>query len=297
MLLAGYVEPEDPQIHQVWGISVVLSADSATGTTYLKCSGDRFLTEPRVTRALAEHSPTLLPQVLAIEAGRGWMLMRDMKGKPLGEQPQTMWGQGLDALQQLQQQWLGRTQELLELGAEDRPLTTLTPWVDSTIDDADLMSRLTSEERHTWGTLLPTMVDACLRLDRLGPGPTLVHGDFHPWNAVVTDEGICVFDWTDASVAHPYLDLVTYVGRSEDLEVRQELMRRYLTKWDSQLHEPALTELTGLSLVVGALHQVHTYSQLIPTLMPEDVGHLRDGDIEWIRRAMRLANEGLRAKY
>jgi hypothetical protein len=297
MRLAGYPDPVSPQIHQVWGISVVLSASSASGTAYLKCSGDRFRTEPAVTRALSEHSPGLLPQVLATEPERGWMLMRDMGGKPLGEHPQALWGQGLDALQQLQHQWLGRTQELLELGAEDRPLTTLTSWVEGTTDDADLMGRLSPDEQRAWSKVLPAMVESCRQLDRLGPGSSLVHGDFHPWNAVVTDGGVCVFDWTDASVAHPFLDAVTFIGRSDDVQVRQELMRRYLTTWDSQLDRDGLSELTRLALVVGALHQVHTYSQLIPTLMPEDVGQLRDGDIDWIRRAMRFADEGLTAKY
>jgi len=297
MLLAGYADPADPEIYQVWGVSVVLSAASPSGTVYLKCSGDRFRTEPTVTQALSEHSPGLLPHVLATEAERGWMLMQDMGGKPLGEHPQTLWGQGLDALQQLQGQWVGRTQELLELGAEDRPLTTLTSWVENTTDDADLMGRLTSDEQRTWSAALPTMVESCRELDRRGPGPTLVHGDFHPWNAVVIDGGVCVFDWTDASVTHPFLDLVTFIGRSDDAVVRQELVRRYLTKWDSQLDTDGLSELTHLALVVGSLHQVHTYSQLIPTLMPEDVGQLHDGDIEWIRRAMRFADEGLIAKY
>jgi hypothetical protein len=141
------------------------------------------------------------------------------------------------------------------------------------------------------------MVDLCLRLDRIGPGPTLVHGDFHPWNVVARDDGVCLFDWTDASVAHPFLDLVTYVGRCRDPRARGDLMQRYLTTWDPQLNGTALAELIRLALVVGSLHQVHTYTQLIPTLMPEDVGQLQDGDIEWIKRAMRFANDGLSARY
>lgn len=297
MLLAGYERPEEPQIHWLWGVSVVLSADSASGTAYLKCSGDRFLTEPVVTRALAQQSPALLPQVFAIKAERGWMLMRDMRGTPLGEQPPPRWGQGLVALQQLQQQWLGRSQELIDLGAENRPLATLAQWVENTIDDTIVMSRLASDQRRAWSRAVPAMVEACGQLDSCGPGPTLVHGDFHPWNVFAADDGVRVFDWTDASVSHPFVDLVTYIGRSDELEVRERLMGLYLTRWDSQLRSAALTDLTRLALVVGSLHQAHTYSQLIPTVMPEDVGQLRDGDVEWITRAMRFADDGLGAEY
>ncbi|HVQ18587.1 MAG TPA: hypothetical protein VMT27_06070, partial [Actinomycetes bacterium] len=38
MQLAGYPDPQCPQIHQLWGVSVVLSAESSSGTAYLKCS-------------------------------------------------------------------------------------------------------------------------------------------------------------------------------------------------------------------------------------------------------------------
>ncbi|MFL6070566.1 MAG: aminoglycoside phosphotransferase family protein [Actinomycetes bacterium] len=298
MLLAGYEHPEEPQIHWIWGVSVVLSAGSASGTAYLKCSGDRFVTEPVVTRTLAQHSPTLLPQVFAIDADRGWMLMRDMRGTPLGVQPPAGWGEGLVALQQLQQQWLGRTQELIDLGAEERSLATLTQWVESTTDDTSLMSRLASGQRRAWSRSVPAMIEACRQLDTGGPGPTLVHGDFHPWNVFATQGGgVRVFDWTDASVSHPFVDLVTYIGRSDDVEVRQKLVRLYLTRWDSQVSSAALTDLTRIALVVGSLHQAHTYSQLIPTVMPDDVGQLRDGDVGWLARAMRFADDGLDAQY
>ena len=297
MLRAGYERSEDPQIHWIWGVSVVLSASSASGTAYLKCSSDRFLTEPVVTRALAQHFPAMLPQVFAIDEDRGWMLMRDMRGTPLGDQPPAVWGQGLAALQQLQEYWLGRTHELIDLGAENRPLATLALWVENTIDDTDLMNRLTSDQRRAWSRSVPTMVEACRQLDTGGPGPTLVHGDFHPWNVLATEDGVRIFDWTDASVSHPFVDLVTYIGRGDDLEVRQRLVQLYLTKWDANLHGPALADLTRRALVVGSLHQAHTYCQLIPTVMPEDVGHLRDGDAGWIARAMRFAKEGHGAKY
>ncbi|MFL6287607.1 MAG: phosphotransferase family protein, partial [Actinomycetes bacterium] len=297
MLLAGYEHPEEPQIHWIWGVSVVLSAGSASGTAYLKCSGDRFVTEPVVTRTLAQHSPTLLPQVFAIDADRGWMLMRDMRGTPLGEQPPAGWGEGLVALQRLQQQWLGRTQELIDLGAEERSLATLTQWVERTTDDTSLMSRLASGQRRAWSRSVPAMIEACRQLDTGGPGPTLVHGDFHPWNVFTTEGGVRVFDWTDASVSHPFVDLVTYIGRSDDLKVRQKLVRLYLTRWDSQVNSAALTDLTRIALVVGSLHQAHTYSQLIPTVMPDDVGQLRDGDVGWLARAMRFADDGLDAQY
>ena len=124
-----------------------------------------------------------------------------------------------------------------------------------------------------------------------------MHGDFHPWNVVAGAGGARVFDWTDASVAHPFLDLVTYVMRSRDPGLRGTMLRRYLERWTRILPAAALEEAGRLALVVGALHQTHTYVQLIPTVMPDDQGQLRDGDVQWLRRAMRYADQGLKSEY
>ncbi len=297
MIQAEYKEPESPRIHQLWGVSVVLSARSLTGTAFFKCSGDRFRHEPLLTRALASHSPTLLPDVVAVEPNRGWLLMRDLQAPLLGDQPESKWDVGLDALVSLQHEWLGRTGVLLELGSEPRPLDELATWVSGTAGDRHLMSRLTPDTRDAWTAAVPTMVEACRRLDQIGPGPSLVHGDLHPWNVVANENGTRIFDWTDASVGHPFLDLVTYVMRTDNLEIRRSLFDRYLDGWSAFLSREDLKEAGRLALVVGALYQAHTYSKLLPTVMPDDLGQLRDGDIGWLKRALLRRDHGLEGPY
>jgi hypothetical protein len=297
MELAGYIAPAPPCVHHLWGVSVVLASDSLSGTAYLKCSGDRFRTEAAVTRSLAERSPLLLPEVVAIEPEHGWLLMRDLNAPELGDQDESTWGVGLDALAELQRTWLGRTRELGALGAEVRSLTALMAWVEELATDTELLGRLTADERLQWSGATSAMVEACRRLSDLGPGSSLVHGDFHPWNVVAGDAGVRIFDWTDASVAHPFLDLVTYVMRSSDPGRRRTMLRQYLVHWSWALSAEALEEAGRLALVVGALHQARTYAELIPTVMPDDLGQLRNGDVQWIRRAMRYADQGLESGY
>ena len=60
--------------------------------------------------------------------------MRDFEAPELGDQSESTWGVGLDALAELQQTWLGRTDDLVTLGAEDRPLTALATWVEGLAD-------------------------------------------------------------------------------------------------------------------------------------------------------------------
>ena len=294
---AGYEDAQPPMVHHLWGLSVVLTALSRSGKAFLKCSGDHFRGEAAVTQALAERSPAHLPEVIAIEPERGWLLMRDFDAPELGEQSEASWGAGLDALLALQQAWLGRGDELVALGADSRPLAELAAWVEASAEDTALLAPLTSEKRSEWLDAVPAMVQACHRLNELGPEVSLVHGDFHPWNVAAGSHGALIFDWTDASVTNPMLDLVTYVGRSADASNRQALLQRYLDGWAEHLSESARQELGSLSLVVGALHQAHTYARLIPTVMPDDLSQLRGGDTEWIERALRFRDEGLDAKY
>jgi hypothetical protein len=297
MTAAGYVDPEAPRIHQLWGISVVLSAASPTGRAFLKCSGDRFRHEGRVTQALADRSPGYLPDVLAIEPDRGWMLMGDLDAPLLGDQPESAWALGLDALAALQQMWLGRSDELLAAGAEPRPLSQLAEWVRGTALDAGLMGRLAPEVHDAWLAAAPAMADACLTLDRIGPGPSLVHGDFHPWNVAAGHAGTRIFDWTDAAVGHPFLDLVTYIMRTGDPARRGQLLQRYLGLWSRHLSSHDLQAAGQLALVVGALYQAYNYWELIPTVMPEDLAQLRDGDVQWLRRALDRLDHGIRGAY
>ena len=167
----------------------------------------------------------------------------------------------------------------------------------STRYDADLLAPMTPDERESWRAMVPSMVDACGKLAELGPEASLIHGDFHPWNVVCSDTEIRIFDWTDASVGHPFLDVATYVMRSTDPDSRSTMLHSYLEQWESDLPVESPDDVGRLALVVGALHQAHTYSRLIPTVMPEDLAQLRGGDTDWLRRAMRFSVEGIRSAY
>ena len=296
---AGYREPQLPQIHHLWGVTAVVAADSRDGTAYLKCSGQRFRHEAVVTAALAERSPELLPSVIAVEPDRGWMLMRDFEGTELGDGDLASWGLGLDALARLQRIWLGRRDELLSLGAEDRSLADLASWVAATADDSALLDGLTAQQREQWLAALPELVASCSQLEEVGPGVSLVHGDFHPWNALSRRDGtgVLVFDWTDASASHPFLDAVTYVTRRSDIGHRREMLDGYLAHWADDVSVERRAEVGQLALVVGALYQAQTYARLIPTVMPEDLSQLRGGDVEWMQRTLRIVDHGIAATY
>jgi hypothetical protein len=256
-----------PQQHQLWNLSVVLRCPSSDGDFFFKGSSDIFRREAVVTAALAERTPDLLPDVIAVDGAEGWMLMRDLGAPELGDQDTSLWHHGVKAQALIQRSWLRRTDELVDLGLPVRSLTDLAEQVLDLAEDPLLMGRASSDLRERWLAAAPALADSCRRLNEIGPGPTLVHGDFHPWNVVFGAGGTRVFDWTDAAVSHPFVDLATYVFRTPDLAARRQMVDGCVRAWSAEGSEELLTEAVALGLVVGALYQVQTYRALLPTLM------------------------------
>ena len=283
-----------PRQHQLWGLSIVLRASSAEGNAFFKCSADLFRHEAVVTQALATQMSELVPEVIAVDGAQGWMLMRDLGAAELGDQDESLWHEGVVAHAGIQQSWLGRTDELVALGLPVRSLTDLAAQVDAMTEDTVLMQRMSPDLRERWLAAAPAFIESCRRLDEIGPGPTLVHGDFHPWNVAFGPATTRVFDWTDAAVSHPFVDLATYVFRTEDVAVRRRLVDAYVGAWSKIWPEESLREAAALGLVVGSLYQVQSYRALLPMLMGDGADDgLAGGDLSWIKRCLTCHEQGL----
>jgi thiamine kinase-like enzyme len=69
-------------------------------------------------------------------------------------------------------------------------------------------------------------------LERLPDGTALCHGDFHPENVLVGEEGVFVVDWPSAMRGNPLADiarttlLVMYSELPPDLPAREEILRQ-----------------------------------------------------------------------
>jgi hypothetical protein len=283
-----------PQQHQLWGASIVLRASSANGDVFFKCSPELFRHEAAMTKALAELMPERLPEVIAVDGDRGWMLMRDFRAAELGDLDPSLWHEGVVTHAGIQMSWLGRTDELLALGLPVRSLKDLALEVEAMTEDPVLLERMTADTRGQWLATAPALAESCRRLDEIGPGTSLVHGDLHPWNIAYGHGTTRVFDWTDAAVSHPFVDLATYVLRTEDTAVRRRVMDAYIDAWSAVHPEDLLREAAALALEVGALYQVQTYRILLPTLMQNGADDgLAVADLGWIKISLKCHEHGL----
>jgi aminoglycoside phosphotransferase (APT) family kinase protein len=57
---------------------------------------------------------------------------------------------------------------------------------------------------------------------------SLVHGDLHLGNVAKGPGGPLIFDWTDACVAHPFLDLATIRRGTGEVDVAEAELRARL---------------------------------------------------------------------
>jgi hypothetical protein len=291
---AGRPATARPRLVYSWGISVVLCAPTTAGDHFLECSAPIFHAEPAITALLASATPDLVTQVVATEPDEGWLLMGDNGGRPLGEEPESTWASGLQTLATLQHVWRDRTDELVAAGAPMRSITELADQLPTLADRDPLRRDLAPAMRAAWDDALPRFVAACHRFVALGPAPTLVHGDFHPWNAAWTGDRPLLFDWSDGAVSHPFTDLAVYLTRTRDKARRREMLETYLAHWaDDGIPAAELEEAAHLAFVVGSLYQVAVYDRLLTSLEPEDRGGMDGATGSWAGGAIDALERGI----
>jgi len=148
---------------------------------------------------------------------------------------------------------------------------------------------------QSWVTRARTVItDGDARLERLAAGPVpdaLVHGDLHLSNVAGDVDGYVFFDWTDAGVSHPFLDLLV-VLYEEDAELRRSLSDAYLRVWAEVAPEDELLELSAAAEPLASLNQVASYRSIAANVEPGAAPEFSSMTPFWLRKALASA-EGI----
>ena len=269
-----------------WSISAVLLVHTDGPLLYLKAPArlPLFVEEGRVTATLAELFPGSVPAPLAVHPEEGWFLLPDL-GEPIG------W----DALHEiraamlrhfagLQRRSVTLVDELLAAGCLDRRLPVLEAQLDPLFGDPVAVRRLEPAEAAALRRRAPALKDACRRLDALGLPATLVHGDLHLGNVARQDGELVYFDWTDACVAHPFIDLLMLQWEQDETN-RAALLDAYLAAWEGALPAEQLREAAALAAVVIPLHHAVSYHTIVTGLEPSSKSEL-DATHRFLREAL-----------
>ncbi|MDQ3671439.1 MAG: aminoglycoside phosphotransferase family protein [Actinomycetota bacterium] len=272
------LQPDGPlEVVEQWPLSSVLRRATGHGRVYVKAAFSIFHHEPALTRALGAEHPTLVPEVLAVELERGWMLMREVPGTLICDLDVERWSEALPSAAAIHLHWAGRADELFQLGATDRTLAALASEIRSTFEAVELVVDDRTASR---------LEEACEELSR-GPLPqTLVHGDLHPWNVMADGNELRIFDWSDACVSHPSFDLPTFLIRRADVAARRALLDAYLDEWTSVASRDELLRAYALAEPLAHVHHAISYLQISEALEPDDRWWFDDAPKRWLDRAL-----------
>jgi hypothetical protein len=262
-------EIEQPHAY-AW--STVMRVPSSEGTLFFKATAGETLYEAALTQKLTEWFPDCMPELIAMDAGRGWMLMRDggeqlrASIRPTGEIE--AWAPVISRYAEVQLGLAEHVSEILDLGIPDHRLTVLPRLYEQILhDEPSLMigqeKGLTVSDFHKLKDMVPRFEQICAGLATFGLPDSLNHGDFHDGTVLVKNGRITFFDWGDAGVTHPFVSLGTFFVSIEialnlddyapPTPEMLALLDRYLERWESFGSREALLQAYAYSKPVSSI--------------------------------------------
>jgi aminoglycoside phosphotransferase (APT) family kinase protein len=204
-------EIEQPHV-RAW--VTALRVPTADGTLWFKANVPALAHELPVIEILGARFPLAVPELVAVDEERHWMLMRD-GGEQLSrvierERRLEHWLDVLPLYAELQIAAAADADQLIARGAPDRGLTILATQYAQLVDRVEGLADL---ERAALRALVPHATALCDELASLGLPSTIQHDDLHDNNVLTRDGQYVVFDWGDSCVTHPFLTMsVTLEG-------------------------------------------------------------------------------------
>jgi aminoglycoside/choline kinase family phosphotransferase len=266
--------------------STVMRVPTDEGTLFFKATAGETLFEIALTKRLANWFPDCMPELVAIDPERGWMLMRDggeqLRASIRPTKDIRPWEPVIARYAELQIGLARHVDEILALGIPDHRLAALPALYTKLLaDEPSLMigqeKGLTSTEFQQLQSLTLRFQQICADLAVFGIPETLNNGDFHDGNVLVKNGRITFFDWGDATVTHPFVSLRTFfVSMEIALKMEEDyppptpemtaLLYRYLERWASFGNMERLLAAYHLSRPVASIVKVLLWHATISKL-------------------------------
>jgi aminoglycoside/choline kinase family phosphotransferase len=226
-----------------------LRVATAEEDLYLKQCASVQAFEVPLTVALAARWPDRVPQVVAADVERAWLLLRD-GGTRLRESGDiATFVRALELYGELQREEAGRVDELLALGLPDVRLPVVAAAYEPFFEDDH---GLEHEEVTRIRALAPRYRELCAELEAFGLPDSIQHDDLHDGNVFVRDGRVAIFDWGDSSLAHPLWSLVKPLRDACDRGLDPEpLCAAYLEAWTAVEPEERLRAALRVAVPVG----------------------------------------------
>jgi len=286
-------ETEQPHAYH-W--STVMRVPSSEGMLFFKATADETIHEIALTEKLAAWFPDCMPDLVAVDTARGWMLMRDggeqLRASIRPTKDVRPWEPVITKYAEVQIGLAEHVDEILALGIPDHRLAALPALYTKLLaDEESLMidkeKGVTSADYQQLQNLKPRFEQICADLAAFGIPASVNHGDFHDGNVLVKDRRITFFDWGDASVTHPFVSLRTFfvsmeiaLGLDDWAPPTSEMLTlrdRYLARWEGFASKEQLLKAYNVSRPAASIVKALSWHTTISRM--DDV--LR-GEYAWI---------------
>lgn len=256
----GLVRRGPSAIGKFWSLSVVLSVPTGAEPVYFKAACDHFRAEPTITAAVARHFPAEVPDLIAIDDSRGWMLMRALPGVDVDRDPRLA-PLAARTMATIQLEMSDHLDELVTAVTPDRRLAPTLDALQRVVEDSLELDQLDGAERRTAVAMVPWLSDQIAALADAGLPYSLGHGDLHLGNVTPVGDRLVIFDWTDAAITFPVLD-VALLARSAGEEMAPTVLAAYAAVWREAHSEAEINAALALAPLVNAAYQAVSYEAI-----------------------------------
>ena len=252
------------EVRNFWSLSAVervpVTGIRGDDAVFFKAACPWFRTEPALTQFVAGVAGRSVPELIAVDTERGWMLMRAFELDDHERNTQA----GVPAAREiarLQVILADRIDELLDIGAPDRRLANTVEALTKIITESVELDQLSADDQRAARSALPLLVDQLTALEATGMPYSLGHGDLHLGNVTLVDDHVVLFDWTDAAVTFPVLD-VALLAQSSGVDDHDAVLDAYASIWRESHPAADVDEALRLAPLANQIYQAISYEAI-----------------------------------
>jgi hypothetical protein len=278
--------------------STALRVPVAGGDLWFKANMQSLAHEAAVVSILRRGGRDHVPELLAVDLQRGWMLMADggalLRDVVARERSFHRW---LDVLPQYAQLQIDAVRDVDAFVAARVPLRRLDDLTSQYASLLDEVRGLTREECARLRELQPDVHVMCEELAAHGIPETIQHDDLHDGQVFVRQDDYAFADWAESCVSHPFFTMaVTLEGNlawglddvQHSLDVRP-FADAYLEPFSRYGQPTQLRAALATALRLGWICRAITVQRWASALDPPD----RDKHLDGVATRLKMFLAGL----
>lgn len=277
-----------PEQIRTWNLSSLWRLPTDTGDAWLKVVPPFFAHEGAILERLA-GAP--VPRLLAHDGPR--VLLGGIPGEDQYDAERPALLTMIDILVGIQGAWLGRADDLLEMGLPDWRAPALGDAIASLVARAG--GQVPAEDRATLAGFVDGLPARFEGVAACGLDSGIVHGDCHPGNVRGIGADLVLLDWGDCGVGHPLLDIPGFLDRIRETD-RAAVRHHWLSRWRATVPGSDPERAAALLAPVAAARMAVTYQRFLDGIEPSERPYHRADVPDWLGRTAAIVRSEIAAE-